>query len=424
VSVSEWREYTVKELVDLKMLDKPLDGNHGGMHPKSSDYVTSGIPFIMANDLKDGKVDYDCCNFITEKQAKTLKKGFAKPGDVLLTHKATMGRTAIVDDSYPYIVLTPQVTYYRVLKGIDNKYLKYYFDSKDFQELLFNWAGTGSTRAYLGITEQLKLPIILPPLPEQKAIAATLSALDDMIGLNNQINKTLEEMAQAIFKSWFVDFEPFRDGEFEESEIGPIPKGWKVGMLGDFVEIVDNRGKTPPLSDVKTEYPIIDVRALSGESRVIDYSNCTKYVEKEIYDSWFRSGHPKHLDILISTVGSIAEMKMFYGNKGCIAQNVVAFRSNGISPCYLYQYLQYSKGDLLSYNIGSVQPSIKVTHVIKYKIIVPDEKTMSSFDMLMESISDQIHRNANESQILIAIRDTLLPKLISGEIRVPVEEVV
>jgi type I restriction enzyme S subunit len=270
----------------------------------------------------------------------------------------------------------------------------------------------------------LKYPVHLPTLSEQKAIAATLSALDDMIELNNQINKTLEEMAQAIFKSWFVDFEPFRDGEFEESEIGPIPKGWKVGMLGDFVEIVDNRGKTPPLSDVKTEYPIIDVRALSGESRVIDYSNCTKYVEKEIYDSWFRSGHPKHLDILISTVGSIAEMKMFYGNKGCIAQNVVAFRSNGISPCYLYQYLQYSKGDLLSYNIGSVQPSIKVTHVIKYKIIVPDEKTMSSFDMLMESISDQIHRNANESQILIAIRDTLLPKLISGEIRVPVEEVV
>ena len=70
---------------------------------------------------------YKCCNFITEKKAKTLKKGFAKPGDVLLTHKATMGRTAIVDESYPYIVLTPQVTYYRVLKGIDNKYLKYYF---------------------------------------------------------------------------------------------------------------------------------------------------------------------------------------------------------------------------------------------------------------------------------------------------------
>ena len=306
---------------------------------------------------------------------------------------------------------------------LDSRFLFYCLSNDEFFNYVMAGAkGTKMPRGDKGAI--LKYPVHLPTLSEQKAIAATLSALDDMIELNNQINKTLEEMAQAIFKSWFVDFEPFRDGEFEESEIGPIPKGWKVGMLGDFVEIVDNRGKTPPLSDVKTEYPIIDVRALSGESRVIDYSNCTKYVEKEIYDSWFRSGHPKHLDILISTVGSIAEMKMFYGNKGCIAQNVVAFRSNGISPCYLYQYLQYSKGDLLSYNIGSVQPSIKVTHVIKYKIIVPDEKTMSSFDMLMESISDQIHRNANESQILIAIRDTLLPKLISGEIRVPVEEVV
>ena len=306
---------------------------------------------------------------------------------------------------------------------LDSRFLFYCLSNDEFFNYVMAGAkGTKMPRGDKGAI--LKYPVHLPTLSEQKAIAATLSALDDMIELNNQINKTLEEMAQAIFKSWFVDFEPFKDEEFEESEIGPIPKGWKVGMLGDFVEIVDNRGKTPPLSDVKTEYPIIDVRALSGESRVIDYSNCTKYVEKEIYDSWFRSGHPKHLDILISTVGSIAEMKMFYGNKGCIAQNVVAFRSNGISPCYLYQYLQYSKGDLLSYNIGSVQPSIKVTHVIKYKIIVPDEKTMSSFDMLMESISDQIHRNANESQILIAIRDTLLPKLISGEIRVPVEEVV
>jgi type I restriction enzyme S subunit len=309
-------------------------------------------------------------------------------------------------------------------KGIlSSRFLFYCLSNDDFFNYVMAGAkGTKMPRGDKGTI--LKYPVRLPPIPEQKAIAATLSALDDMIELNNQINKTLEEMAQAIFKSWFVDFEPFKDGEFEESELGLIPKGWKVGMLGDFVEVVDNRGKTPPLSDVKTEYPIIDVRALSGESRVIDYNNCTKYVEKEIYDSWFRNGHPKQLDILISTVGSISEMKMFYGNKGCIAQNVVAFRSNGISPFYLYQYLQYSKGDLLSYNIGSVQPSIKVTHVIKYKIIVPDEKTMSSFDMLIESISDQIYRNANESQILIAIRDTLLPKLMSGEIRVPVEEVV
>lgn len=130
---SDWKEYTVQELIDLEMLDEPLDGNHGSIHPKAADYVDSGVPFIMANNLIDGIVDLDGCAFISEAQAKTLRKGFAKPGDVLLTHKATIGRTAIVPNRCETIVLTPQVTYYRVKKGIDNRYLKYYFDSHDFQ---------------------------------------------------------------------------------------------------------------------------------------------------------------------------------------------------------------------------------------------------------------------------------------------------
>ena len=410
MSVSEWREVTLGDVCD----------SVSNTHP----FEKAKLIFLNTSDVYDGSILHNNYSPVAEMPGQAKKS--IKKGDILYSEiRPKNKRYAMVNfDASDYVVSTK----FMVIRSnglIVNKFLYLYLTSNEVLETLQQVAEARSgTFPQITFSQVAELKLNLPPIPEQKAIAATLSVLDDMIELNNQINKTLEEMAQAIFKSWFVDFEPFKDGEFEESEIGPIPKGWKVGMLGDFVEIVDNRGKTPPLSDVKTEYPIIDVRALSGESRVIDYSNCTKYVEKEIYDSWFRSGHPKHLDILISTVGSIAEMKMFYGNKGCIAQNVVAFRSNGISPCYLYQYLQYSKGDLLSYNIGSVQPSIKVTHVIKYKIIVPDEKTMSSFDMLMESISDQIHRNANESQILIAIRDTLLPKLISGEIRVPVEEVV
>lgn len=188
---SEWKEYTVQELIDLDMLDEPLDGNHGSIHPKASDYVDEGVPFIMANNLINGVVDLDGCAFISEEQAKTLRKGFAKPGDVLLTHKATIGRTAIVPDRYETIILTHQVTYYRVKRGIDNRYLKYYFDSPDFQTTLNNWAGSGSTRAYLGITAQHKLPVILAPYSEQQKIADILEALDRKIQLNTEINENL-----------------------------------------------------------------------------------------------------------------------------------------------------------------------------------------------------------------------------------------
>ena len=107
---SNWKEYTVQELIDLGMIEEPLDGNHGSMHPKASDYVDSGVPFIMANNIINGVVDLDGCAFITEEQANTLRKGFAEPGDVLLTHKATIGRTAIVPNKYETIILTPQVT--------------------------------------------------------------------------------------------------------------------------------------------------------------------------------------------------------------------------------------------------------------------------------------------------------------------------
>ena len=188
--------------------------------------------------------------------------------------------------------------------------------------------------------------------------------------------------------------------------------------LGEVIDTIDNRGKTPPIEVDATDYPIIDVRALSGASRIIDYANCTKYVSEATYTSWFRSGHPKPLDILISTVGSLAEMKMFLGSKGCIAQNVVGFRAKNISPYYLYQYLTTIKSDLVAYNIGSVQPSIKVTHIIKHLIYTPTEDEISQFDSLAASATEMIYKNALESEYLASIRDALLPKLMSGEVDV------
>src|SRR5712671_1242063 len=108
----EWREATVRDLVDAGVLERPMDGNHGELHPKGSDFVTHGIPFIMASDLLDGRVDTQHCAFITEEQARSLRKGFAYSGDVLISHKATMGRTALVRElDVPFLMLTPQVTY-------------------------------------------------------------------------------------------------------------------------------------------------------------------------------------------------------------------------------------------------------------------------------------------------------------------------
>lgn len=179
-----WTKYAVQDLIDKKYIDPPMDGNHGELHPKASDYVATGIPFVMANNLSDGFVDLSQCAFITEKQAKTLRKGFARPDDVLLTHKATLGRTAIVPEGYEYIILTPQVTYYRVHKGLSNVFLRYYFESSYFQSTLEAFAGGGSTRAYIGITKQCGLPVYLPCESSMNILTYSLSQIERVRLLN------------------------------------------------------------------------------------------------------------------------------------------------------------------------------------------------------------------------------------------------
>ncbi len=263
-----------------------------------------------------------------------------------------------------------------------------------------------SVSTYLSIkpSDIENLEFKLPNLIIQNKIVSILDTIDSKICQNEKINKNLEEQLSALFVNMFghsID-------SLDNSDI----------KLGDLIESVDNRGKTPPLSDEPTDYPIIDVRALSGNSRIIDYTNCTKYVSKETYNNWFRSGHPKEYDILISTVGSLAEMKIFLGTIGCIAQNVVGFRTKGISPLYLYQYLNYIKNDLVAYNIGSVQPSIKVTHIIKHSIYVASKEDIEIFDSIARNITKKIFANCQENEALKQMRDTLLPKLMSGELDV------
>jgi type I restriction enzyme S subunit len=178
-----WEVVTVQDLVDRDIIDKPIDGNHGEIHPKVADFVSEGIPFIMASDLKGGLVDLKTCNFLTKERADSLRKGFSLPGDVLISHKATIGETAIVPAVEHYIMLTPQVTYYRVLDrdALSNRYLRCYFDSPTFQKPLKNVAGDGSTRAYIGITKQRGLPVLVPKIDEQRELADILGCLDEKI---------------------------------------------------------------------------------------------------------------------------------------------------------------------------------------------------------------------------------------------------
>lgn len=286
----------------------------------------------------------------------------------------------------------------------DRDFLYYLLADDDF--FTYSMATSKGTKMPRGDkTSIMQYEVPMVDFCTQKKIASVLKSLDEKIELNNAINENLEQQLTALF------IHDFADG-IATASTDTCP------MLGDLITVIDNRGKTPPLTTEIFDYPIIDVGALKGSGRIVDFNNCTKYVEQATYETWFRSGHPKSWDILISTVGSLAEMKIYLGSKGCIAQNVVALRATSISPLYLYQYLRFIRADLVAYNIGSVQPSIKVTHIVKHPIFVPEISKLQEFEEIARVITNCLYANYNECESLKKLRNTLLPKLMSGELDV------
>ena len=202
-----WEQRKVKEFIDEGIIEVPMDGNHGEKHPTASEYVNNGIPFLMASDIHNGEVDINYCKYITRERAEKLDKGFAKNGDVLITHKATIGETAILQGlEEEYAVLTPQVTYYRIRdeKQLNRKYLYAFFNSEDFQNDLKKKAAQ-STRPYIGISAQQNLMISLPQnRKEQKQIGEYFFSLDHLITLHQRKCDELMKIKKYMLQNMFV----------------------------------------------------------------------------------------------------------------------------------------------------------------------------------------------------------------------------
>jgi type I restriction enzyme, S subunit len=425
----EWRTATVRQLVDDGILERPLDGNHGEMHPKASDFVQSGIPFIMASDLVGGRVDTTHCAFITEQHARSLRKGFALQGDVLISHKATMGRTAYVDKiESPFLMLTPQVTYYRVKDDgrLSARYLKLYFDSPEFQLLFDTWGHKGSTRSYLGITSQLDLPIVLPPLPEQRAIAHILGTLDDKIELNRRMSETLEAMARALFKSWFVDFDPVRakaegrdpclpqpladlfPARLVDSELGEIPEGWGVGSIDDEFDLT--MGQSPP-GETYNE----DGNGLPFYQGCADFT--FRFPTRRVYCT-APTRLAKRGDTLVSVRAPVGAINM--ASEDCaIGRGVAAAQHKTGSRSYSYQFMRSLEEVFARFEAeGTVFGSIGKQDFHAIPCIVPTQELVLAYEARVSPLDDRVDANERESQTLIAVRDALLPTLVSGELRV------
>ena len=415
---------------------------------KSPEKTTFGVPLVTAKIVKGGRIEQPQ-EFIAEKNFEVwMSRGLPQPGDIVMTTEAPLGEVAQLDGRK--VALAQRII---TLRGkpdvLDNTFLKFLLQSNSVQEELRS-RGTGTTVVGIRQSELRKVSLTLPPYPEQKTIAHILGTLDDKIELNRRMNATLEAMAQALFQSWFVDFDPVRaklDGRqpvaldtttaalfpatFQDSPIGRIPRGWKVGVLDELTKFVigGDWGATEPTKDKTVSCYCIrgaDIPSLQSggvgkmPTRFVKPSSIEK---RQLADGdlaiEISGGSPTQCtgrpvlasDALLESLG-----------KPLVASNfcrIVKLKSPALSKfVYLWLRRLYDAGELFQFETGTtgIKNFAFVIFSERYPLVVPDLRISEAFDRAVAPLFARIQANSQESRTLATLRDTLLPKLLSGEL--------
>lgn len=409
MSMEEWKEYKLEEISCLST----------GFPFKGNKYSKDGIRVVRGDNVTIGQLRWD-----TEKD-KRWNEYFEREAEFSLrTNDIVIGmdgsrvglnRAQIKEPDLP-LLLAQRVACVRSNDKSIQKFLYYHIFSKRFVDYVKS-IHTGTSIPHISLKQIGSFTIQLPPLATQQKIANILSSLDDKIEVNRRINEQLEELAQALFKSWFVDFEPFKDGEFVESELGMIPEGWKVGELSEIGDIVG--GATPSKSneDYYTENGIswITPKDLSiNKNKFIDKG------ETDITELGYSKCSAKLMpkgSVLFSSrapIGYIAIAK----KELCTNQGFKSVVPKYAGTAFIYFYLKNNVSNIESMASGSTFKEASGTLMKSLKVIVPPSNLLQDFEEKVCSIFDKQETLEEEITHLTALRDTLLPKLMSGEIDV------
>ena len=385
----------------------------------AKEYRIMGIPFYRGKEIieKQKGAKISTALYIEPERYNQIVQKYGAPqkGDILLTSVGTLGVPYLIRQGEKFYFKDGNLTWFRNFENVESKFVYYWLLGPEAHKQVDSKC-IGSTQKALTIETLLAFDILLPSLPVQRIIAATLSCLDDKIELNNKINANLEAQAQAIFKSWFVDFEPFQDGEFEDSELGPIPKGWKIGSLGNIARYAKERISIQCCTTenyISTENMQIDKKGVVPAGALPATNTVCGYAEN---------------DILISNIRPYFKKIWFSNKTGGCSNDVLVIRARDKSLTgFLYSIL-YSDS-FFNYatatSKGTKMPRGDKLAIMNYPVVFPvsfkDDLYIQKMSLLVLQFQKRIGELKKENDILIALRDTLLPKLMSGEITVPAE---
>jgi len=390
---------------DLAVRDLVSDGAllvTDGYRVRNIELASTGIPFVRGGDIGKGIINTTTDDHIApEFESRVLKK-LSQPGDVVFITKGTVGRVGFLREGQPQVVFAPQVCCWRVLNRdvLDPRFIFYLLKSQQFQANLDAVKTHGSMVAdYVSISDQMSFRVTIPPLSEQRAIAYTLGTLDDKIELNCRMNENLEALAQTLFKSRLVDV--MNHG---------LPPGWLRASLDHIANFLNGLAlqKFPP--NGKDSLPVIKIAQLrSGNTEGADRASADLSSEYIIEDG----------DVLFSWSGSL-ETVLWGGGRGALNQHLFKVTSDKYPKWFYYLWTKYHLPGFQA--IASAKATtmghIQRHHLSEAQVLIPTDDERHLMNAIMSPIIEKIIANNIESRTLAALRDTLLPKLLSGRIMI------
>lgn len=398
--MADWKEYKLGDFANIQT--GPF-----GSQLHAADYVQEGIPSIMPTNIGSRlniiTNDIVC---ITEKDAERLKKYTVKSGDIVYSRRGDVEKCAfITSEQNGWLCGTGSLRIRFISNEIEPKFCAYYLSTPAIKSWVLN-NSVGSTMPNLNSSILKNLPLQLPPLAEQQAIAEVLSSLDEKIDLLHRQNKTLEAMAETLFRQWFVE-------EAEES--------WETTNLFDVVELV---GGGTPKTDV-ADYWDGDIKWISAKDITPNHKKFIVDTEKKITEQGLKNSSAR----LLSKYATVISARGTVGNYSLLSETMAFSQSNyGVKPkfkeCYFFTYLLIANAveELQSAAYGSVFDTITTNTFKEHSIKIPDEKTIQRFEEQIKPYFEKMLANEIQIQTLTKSRYTLLPKLMSGdEVRVKID---
>lgn len=402
----EWKEVRLGDVCDLI----------AGFAFKAKDFGEFPTKVIKIGDIKPPFVDYvgqvgvDISNY----DINRLSKYTVKYGDyVLAMTGATIGKVGkYISKNFSYI--NQRVLKFSPKQNVDADYINYIICSNIFAKYVVNYVDSESAQPNISASTLSKFAFQIPSeKDDQRRIASILSSLDRKIELNNKINADLEEMAQAIFKNWFVDFEPFKDGKFVDSELGMIPEGWKVGRLTEIASYMNGLAmqKFPPENN-EDSLPVLKIKELGQGFCGTDSDRCSCNIKDECK---IHNG-----DVIFSWSGTLL-VDVWCGGDCGLNQHLFKVTSKDYPKWFYYYWTKHHLQEFIhiAKDKAVTMGHIKRGHLEEAMVAIPDNDSMEKAHELFEPILSKMISLRLESSRLSLLRDTLLPRLMSGELEVP-----